>query len=61
MRLKKPKTIPEFLTKLALGSDLATISQHQSRHQNNKIKEIYNFQYLEYQNGIKDVSNKAKL
>ncbi len=55
------KTVSKFLVKLVLESDLVKILTTSIKPSNDKIKEICNFQYLEYQNGIKDLLNKTKL
>jgi nucleoside-diphosphate-sugar epimerase len=52
--VKKPKTAPEFLVKLAIGSDLVKLLTTSTRASNKKIREIYDFQYPQYQDGIKD-------
>jgi len=53
--IKNPGHVPEFLAKLAIGKDIVDLLTRSAKASNQKIKTIYDFQYPEYQDGIKNV------
>lgn len=53
--IKNPKNIPEFLVKLVIGKDLVSLLTRSTKASNKKIRTIYDFQYPEFQEGIKKV------
>lgn len=56
--VKHPGTVPLFLAKAAVGSDLIKMLTRNVRASNNKIKGIYRFQYPSYRTGIPEVISK---
>jgi nucleoside-diphosphate-sugar epimerase len=57
--IKNPKTAPEFLAKLVIGTDLVKLLTKSVKASNQKIKKIYDFQYPRYQEGLKEVLDKT--
>ncbi len=58
--IKNPKNIPEFLAKLVIGKDLVSLLTRSTKASNKKIRTIYDFQYPEFQEGIKEVFSNKK-
>ena len=52
---KHPGSVPVFLAKAVLGSDLIKLLTTSMKVSNKKILEIYNFKYTNYKDGIKQV------
>ncbi|MGH1522329.1 MAG: NAD-dependent epimerase/dehydratase family protein [Nitrosopumilus sp.] len=58
--IRNPKNIPEFLAKIAIGKDLVNLLTRSTKASNKKLKKIYDFQYPEFQEGIKEVFRDKK-
>lgn len=58
LRVRHPGTVPLFLAKAAVGSELIKMLTRNVRASNNKIKGIYHFQYPSYRTGIPEVISK---
>ena len=58
--IKPPKNIPEFLAKIAIGKDLVNLLTRSTQASNKKIRAIYDFQYPEFQEGIREVFRNKK-
>ena len=58
--IKNPKNVPEFLAKLAIGKDIVNLLTKSVMASNQKISAIYDFEYPEYQDGIKEVFSETK-
>ena len=58
--IKPPKNIPEFLAKIAIGKDLVNLLTRSTQASNKKIRVIYDFQYPEFQEGIREVFRNKK-
>lgn len=55
LRVKHPGNIPMFLAKAVLGGDAIKLLTTSIKSSNKKIKEIYEFKYPSYKEGIKSV------
>lgn len=53
--VKRPGSVPIFLAKAAVGSDLIKMLMKDTRASNCKIRGIYDFKYPSYKTGIPDV------
>lgn len=60
LEIKNPHNIPEFLAKLAIGKDIINLLTRSVKASNDKIKMIYDFQYPQYQDGLREVFDKYK-
>ena len=60
INIKNPQNIPEFLAKIAIGKDIINLLTRSVKASNDKIKKIYDFQYPQYQDGIKEVFDNPK-
>ncbi len=58
---KHPGGVPIFLAKIVLGSDLIKLLTTPIKVSNKKILEIYDFKYLNYKDGVKQVISELKL
>ena len=58
--IKNPKNIPEFLAKIAIGKDLVNLLTRSTKASNKKIQTIYDFQYPEFQEGVREVFHNKK-
>ncbi len=58
---KHPRGVPIFLAKIILGSDLIKLLTTSIKVSNKKILEIYDFKYLNYKDGVKQVISELKL
>jgi nucleoside-diphosphate-sugar epimerase len=57
---KHPGSVPMFLAKMVLGSDLIKLLTTPVKASNKKISDIYNFKYPNYKDGIKQVISELK-
>ena len=57
---KHPGSVPVFLAKAVLGSDLIKLLTTSMKVSNKKILKIYDFKYLNYKDGIKQVTSELK-
>jgi len=57
---KHPGSVPVFLAKAVLGSDLIKLLTTSMKVSNKKILEIYDFKYPNYKDGIKQVTSELK-
>jgi nucleoside-diphosphate-sugar epimerase len=57
---KHPGSVPIFLAKAAVGSDLIRMLTRNAMASNQKAAEIYDFQFPTYQSGITDVVSQFK-
>ena len=57
---KHPGSVPIFLAKAVLGSDLIKLLTTSMKVSNKKISEIYQFKYPNYKEGIKQVVSELK-
>ena len=57
---KHPGSVPVFLAKAVLGSDLIKLLTTPIKVSNKKILEIYDFKYPNYKDGIKQVTSELK-
>ncbi len=55
MKVKRPGSVPLFLAKVALGSDLIKLLTTPMKVSNKRISEIYKFKYPSYRDGIPQV------
>jgi NAD dependent epimerase/dehydratase family enzyme len=57
---KHPGSVPVFLAKAVLGSDLIKLLTTSMKVSNKKILKIYDFKYPNYKDGIKQVTSELK-
>ena len=57
---KHPGSVPIFLAKAVLGSDLIKLLTTSMKVSNKKILGIYDFKYPNYKDGIKQVISELK-
>jgi len=55
MKVKRPKTVPAVLAKLVLSSDAINLLMRSTIASNKKIRQIYDFKFPSYKEGIVDL------
>ena len=53
--IKNPGNVPGILAKMVIGKDIVDLLTRSVKASNDKISEIYDFQYPRYQDGIREV------